>query len=183
MSEGSPAPAPAPAPAPGPDAATALGLAVVLLALAGISALLGGHFLLGALRLAAGLLAGAGLGTLLLALLGGRLRRRVRILLLAAGLALAVAAALTVPAVLATRPDRLERAAIATLAPLREGEAVHSAPDEQGPVLVRRADGTAQLVSAEAGVEEVEAAPEDVLALSADGTRLVQVTDDLTRVS
>ena len=182
MSEGSPAPAPAPAPAPGPDAATALGLAVVLLALAGISALLGGHFLLGALRLAAGLLAGAGAGAFLLALLGGRLRRRVRILLVA-GLALVVTLALTVPAVLATRPDRLERAAIATLAPLREGEAVHSAPDEQGPVLVRRADGTAQLVSAEAGVEEVEAAPEDVLALSADGTRLVQVTDELTRVS
>ena len=138
MSEGSPAPAPAPAPAPGPDAATALGLAVVLLALAGISALLGGHFRLGALRLAAGLLAGAGLGTLLLALLGGRLRRRVRILLVA-GLALVVAAALTVPAVLATRPDRLEDAASATLAPLREGEAVHSAPDEQGPVQIGRA--------------------------------------------
>ena len=163
---------------------------MVLLALAGISALLGGHFLLGVLRLAAGLLAGAGAGAFLLALLGGRLRRRVRILLLAAGLALVVAAALTVPAVLATRPDRLERAASATLAPLSEGEAVHSAPDGQGPVLVRRADGTAQLVSAEAGVEEVEAgveeveaAPEDVLALSADGTRLVQVTDELTRVS
>jgi hypothetical protein len=167
--------------APAPDAATALGLAVVLLALAGICALLGAHFLLGALRLAAGLLAGAGLGVLLLALLGGRLRRRMR-MLLAAGLALVVAAALTVPAVLATRPDPLEAAASATLAPLREGDAVHSAPGGQGPVLVRRADGTAQLVSAATGVEEVEAAPEDVLALSADGTRLVQVTDDLTRV-
>ena len=94
----------APAGEHAPDAATALGLAVVLLALAGISALLGGHFLLGALRLAAGVLAGAGLGVLLIALLGGRLRRRTRTLL-AAGLALVVALALTVPAVLATRVD------------------------------------------------------------------------------
>lgn len=168
-------------PEPAPDTATMLGAAVVLLALSGICALLGAHFLLGALRLSAGVLAGAGLGALLLALLGGRLRRRSWGLL-AAGVALAAALALTVPAMLATRPDRLEGAAAATLAPLREGDAVRSAPDGQGPVLVRRADGTAQLVIAGAGVEEIEAAPEDVLALSADGTRLVQVTGELTQV-
>ena len=50
----------APAGEHAPDAATALGLAVVLLALAGICALLGGHFLLGVLRLAAGVLAPIG---------------------------------------------------------------------------------------------------------------------------
>lgn len=169
-------------PDPAPDTATALGLAVVLLALAGICALLGGHFLLGALRLAAGLLAGAGLGVLLIALLGGRLRRRVRTLL-AAGLALVVALALTVPAVLVARTEPLDRAAAAGIAPLGEDDAVASAPNGQGPLLVRRADGSAQLVDASTGVQDVEAGPEDVLALSADGTRLVQVTGDVTRVS
>ena len=179
--EKDPGSAPDSAPEDEPDTATMLGLAVVLLALAGIGALLGDHLLLGALRLAAGMLAGAGVGALVLALLGGRMRARPR-RMLAAGLALAVALALTVPAVLATRADTLEDAASATLAPLREGDAVHSAPDGQGPVLVRRGDGTAQLVSAETGVQEIGAAPEDVLALSADGTRLVHVADDLTRV-
>ena len=173
--------APDNAPAPAPDRATMLGLAVVLLALAGICALLGEHFLLGALRLASGVLAGAGAGVLLLALLGDRPRRRTRTLL-AAGLALVVALALTVPAVLATRPAPPERAAAATLAPLQEGDAVRAAPTGQGPVLIRRADGSAQLVSTETGAQDVEAAPDDVLALSADGTRLVQVGDELTRV-
>ncbi|WP_434174422.1 PQQ-binding-like beta-propeller repeat protein [Brachybacterium conglomeratum] len=171
----------APAGEHAPDAATALGLAVVLLALAGISALLGGHFLLGALRLAAGVLAGAGLGVLLIALLGGRLRRRTRTLL-AAGLALVVALALTVPAVLATRVDSLGSAAAAEIAPLGEGDTVASAPGGQGPVLVRRADGTAQLLEPATGAREVESAPDDVLALSADGTRLVQVSGEVTRV-
>ena len=171
----------APAGEHAPDAATALGLAVVLLALAGISALLGGHFLLGALRLAAGVLAGAGLGVLLIALLGGRLRRRTRTLL-AAGLALVVALALTVPAVLATRVDSLGSAAAAEIAPLGEGDTVASAPGGQGPVLVRRADGTAQLLEPATGAREVESAAGDVLALSADGTRLVQVSGEVTRV-
>ncbi|WP_010549495.1 PQQ-binding-like beta-propeller repeat protein [Brachybacterium paraconglomeratum] len=171
----------APAGEHAPDAATALGLAVVLLALAGISALLGGHFLLGVLRLAAGVLAGAGLGVLLIALLGGRLRRRTRTLL-AAGLALVVALALTVPAVLATRVDSLGSAAAAEIAPLGEGDTVASAPGGQGPVLVRRADGTAQLLDAATGVHEVEASPGGVLALSVDGTRLVQVSGEVTQV-
>jgi hypothetical protein len=153
----------------------------VLLALAGICALLAAHFLLGGLRLAAGVLAGAGLGVLVLALLGGRLRRRTR-RLLAAGLALAAALALTVPAVLTTRLDPLERAAAATLAPLAEGDAVHSAPNGQGPLLVRRADGSAQLVTAGAESHDLEASAQDVLALSADGTRLVQVSGEVTRV-
>ncbi|MEJ6543420.1 hypothetical protein PQI65_09475 [Brachybacterium paraconglomeratum] len=164
-----------------PDAATALGLAVVLLALAGICALLGDHFLLGALRLAAGVLAGTGLGVLLLALLGRRLRRRTR-RLLAGALALVVALALTVPAVHASRVGSLESAAAAEIAPLGEGDEVASAPNGQGPVLVRRADGTAQLVGAGAEAREVEAAPDDVLALSSDGTRLVRVTGEVTRV-
>lgn len=163
------------------DAATALGLAVVSLALAGICALLGDHFLLGALRLAAGVLAGTGLGVLLLALLGRRLRRRTR-RLLAGALALVVALALTVPAVHASRVGSLESAAAAEIAPLGEGDKVASAPNGQGPVLVRRADGTAQLVGAGAEASEVEAAPDDVLALSSDGTRLVQVTGEVTRV-
>ncbi|MCT1909449.1 outer membrane protein assembly factor BamB family protein [Brachybacterium paraconglomeratum] len=176
MSEGR-----APAHEHAPDTATALGLAVVLLALAGICALLGDHFLLGALRLGAGVLAGAGLGVLLIALLGGRLRRRMRTLL-AAGLALVVALALTVPAVLPTRLDSLEHAAAAEIAPLGEEDTVASAPGGQGPVLVRRADGTAQLVEPGTGAREVESAPDDVLALSADGTRLVQVSGEVTRV-
>ncbi|WP_341856556.1 hypothetical protein [Brachybacterium sp. GPGPB12] len=163
------------------DAATALGLAVVSLALAGICALLGDHFLLGARAPRVGVLAGTGLGVLLLALLGRRLRRRTR-RLLAGALALVVALALTVPAVHASRVGSLESAAAAEIAPLGEGDKVASAPNGQGPVLVRRADGTAQLVGAGAEASEVEAAPDDVLALSSDGTRLVQVTGEVTRV-
>lgn len=167
--------------AEGPDTTTAIGLAVVLLALAGIAALVGGQFLIGALRLAAGFLAGAGAGLLLLAVLGARGRRGSR-RLLAGALALAVALALTVPAVLATRVPPLSEAAAASIPALGEGDTVHSVPAADAPVLVRRADGTAQVLGQEA-VHEVDAAAEDVLALSADGTRLIEVADGRTVVS
>ena len=58
------------------DAVVAAGLAVVLGALAGVCALLGGQFLLGVLRLAAGLLAGLAVGALAVAVLGERPRSR-----------------------------------------------------------------------------------------------------------
>ncbi|MGO1423593.1 MAG: PQQ-binding-like beta-propeller repeat protein, partial [Brachybacterium sp.] len=166
-----------PAQAPWLDRTTTLGAAVVLLALAGICALLGDHVVLGALRLAAGVLTGLGLGAALLALLSGR---RARLaphprLLVAAGTALATVLALTVPAMLATRVDPLADRAEVSLEPLGEGDTVHSLPAPDSPVLVRRADGTAQVLI-DGGVHVVEATEHDVLALSADGKRLVRAT-------
>ena len=171
-------------PGAGIDSSTALGLAVVLLALAGICALLGAHFLLGALRLAAGILAGLGFGAALLALLGAllsaRLAPRPRILF-AGGTALAVMLVLTVPAVLATRLDPLADQAAVSIDALAEGDTVHSLPAAGTPVLVRRADGSAQLLD-DTGARHLEATPGDVLALSADGARLVPATGATTEV-
>lgn len=167
--------------AEGPDTTTAIGLAVVLLALAGIAALVGGQFLIGALRLAAGILAGAGAGPVLLVLLGARGRRGSR-RLLAGALALALAAALTLPAVMATRVPPPAEAASASIPALGEGDTVHSVPAADAPVLVRRADGTAQLLHG-GTVHEVDASGADALALSADGTRLIEVTGGRTVVS
>lgn len=164
----------------GEERTVLLGAAVTLLALAGICALLGGHLLLGVLRLAAGLLAGAGLGAAVAALLRGRVRRRTGHLLAGAG-ALVLALALTVPAVLATRLPALAPEDAVSVDALGEGDVVHSLPAEGAPVLVRRADGSAQLLDA-AGVREVEASAHDVLALSADGTRLVRATGASTEV-
>jgi len=163
-----------------PDAATVLGAAVVLLALAGICALLGEHLVLGALRLAAGILAGAGLGAAVLALPLGRLRPRPR-RVIAAVLAVLVALALTVPAVLATRVAPLADRAEGSIEALAEGDRVHSVPVPYSPVMVRRADGAAQLLDA-VGARSVEATGHDVLALSADGARLVRATGASTEV-
>src|SRR5699024_10351946 len=65
---------------------------------------------------------------------------------------------------------------------LDDGDAVHSVPGPDAPVLVRRADGSAQLLGRGAPVD-VDAAAEDVLALSADGTRLIRAADGRTVVS
>lgn len=174
---------PAGAPRPdGLDPVTALGVAVVLAALAGIAALLAGHLLLGWLRLLAGVLAGGALGAAILAVPGNRPGPTAR-RLLAGGLALLLAAALTLPAALATRPEDLDRLATAEIAPLAADDTVTSVPGDGSPVLVRRADGTAQLLLPGTGVMELDAAPGNVLALSADGTRLVQVTAETTRVT
>lgn len=163
----------------GSDATTAIGLVVVLLALAGICALVGEHLLLGALRLAAGVLAGAGIGVLLLALLGARWRGRTRALL-AGGLALLMSLGLTLPAVLASHVAPLAQDALLSIEALEEGDVVRSVPGQDGPVLVRRADGTAQLLSAGASgpaeVTTIEARPEDLVALTAEGSHLVHTT-------
>ncbi|ATG51016.1 hypothetical protein CFK38_05335 [Brachybacterium vulturis] len=173
----------APAPESRLDRTTAFGAAVVLLALAGICALLGSHLVLGALRLAAGVLAALGLGAALCAVLAGR---RVRLaprprLLVAAGTALATALVLTIPAVVATRVDPLADGATLALEPLAEGDAVHSLPSSGSPVLVRRADGSGQVLL-DGVVHRVPASAHDVLALSADGRRLVRATGASTEV-
>ena len=170
----------APEHAGGIDRTTALGAAVALLALAGVCALLGGHFVLGALRLAAGILVGAGLGAALAAVLPARLATRPRSLL-AAGTALVVALALTVPAVIATRVDPLADRAQVALEPLAEGDTVHSLPAAGSPVMVRRADGPAEVLI-DGVAHRVDATAHDVLALSADGRRLVRATGASTEV-
>ena len=183
------------------DATTLTGVAVVALALAGICALLGSHVLIGALRLTAGVLAGLGAGTAGLVLMGSRGSPRRR-RLLAGALAIALAAALTVPAALGSRPDPLQAQATASIAPLTEHDRVTSVPTPAGPdspVLIRRADGSAQLLRGERvdqldpGDEidradeldpggELDAGEEDVLALSADGTRLLRTVEEATQV-
>lgn len=195
----------------GADATMLLGLAVVLGALAGICALLGGHFVLGALRLAAGILAGAAVGAGVLALLGlrrGRAADAVEAidrdeaidgddaaeapaasgartsrgpLLLAGALAAAVALALTVPSVLATRIAPLNEVASVRLAALEDGDVVHAVPGTDGPLLLRRADGSAQLVD-DSGARDLPAEVQDVLALTADGTRAVRTDGTTTAV-
>lgn len=167
----------------GPEISTAVGAGVVLLALAGICALLGSHLLIGALRLAAGVLAGAGLGVLVLPAARSWLPRRRR--LLAAALALLVAAALTVPAAVDSRTPPLEDRAVAVLEPLDEQDHITSVPDPQdpaaSPVLIRRADGSAQLLRA-GRLDALEPAGGDVLALSADGSRLARIGEHSTQV-
>ncbi|HJB09354.1 MAG TPA: hypothetical protein H9786_02305 [Candidatus Brachybacterium merdavium] len=167
-----------------PEISTAVGAAVVLLALAGICALLASHLLIGALRLAAGVLAGAGLGMLVLPIARRWLPRQRR-RLLAAALALLVAAALTVPAAVDSRTPPLEDQAVAVLEPLDEHDHITSVPDPPdpaaSPVLIRRADGSAQLLRA-GRLDPLEPADGDVLALSADGSRLLRIGEDSTRV-
>src|SRR5699024_1326861 len=152
----------APEHAGGIDRTTALGAAVALLALAGVCALLGGHFVLGVLRLAAGVLAGAGLGAALSAVLPARLAARPR-LLVAAGTALAAPRPLPAPAVIATRVDPLADRAEVALEPLAEGDAVHSLPAAGSPVMVRRADGPAEVLI-DGVAHRVDASAHDVLA-------------------
>lgn len=162
----------------GRDRATLIGLAVVLLAVAGICALLGSHLLLGALRIAAGILAGLGLAAALLALLPARPAPRA---LVAGATALAAMLLLIVPAVLATRVEPLADRAHLRIEALGEGDAVHSLPTPDSPVLVRRADGTAQVLIGQVA-HTIEATTHDVLALSADGRRLVRATGASTEV-
>lgn len=168
-----------------PDAATPLTAAVAALALAGVCALLAAHLLHGGARLAAGMLAGIGAGLALAALLG-RLAPRAPALArggAAALLALLLAGALTVPALLASRPEDLSDGALARLAPLAEGDAVVVAEDPDAPVLLRRADGPAQLLDPVTGsVGTLEAGAEERVLLAADGTRVLVVGARGTRV-
>lgn len=164
---------------PRPDVTTAIGVAVTLLALAGLCAVLGQHFLVGWLRLAAGVLAGAGAGALVLVALG-RLHRAVA-LGAAGAVAVLLAAALTVPAVLSARPIPLEDTALASIPALADGDRVTSLPLPGSPVLVRRADGTAELLRG-TRVDSVPTPAGALLALSADGTRLISVTGTMPGV-
>ncbi|MBM7501952.1 hypothetical protein JOD52_002792 [Brachybacterium muris] len=155
------------------DTTTAIGLAVTLLALAGLCALLGQHFLVGWLRLAAGLLAAFGVGALVLVALG---RSRRAVAFGAAGaVAVLLAAGLTVPSVLSARPTALEDAALVSIPALADGDRVTSLPLEGSPVLVRRVDGTAELLRG-TRVDTVDSSDGELLALSADGTRFIRVT-------
>lgn len=162
----------------GLDRATALGVVVVLLAVAGICALLADHLLIGALRLAAGVLAGLAIGAAVLAL---PIRRRRTARILAASAAAAGALALTVPAVLDTRLDALADHALADVEAIGEGDQVISVPRASSPVLVRSADGTGQLLQA-GRIDPVDADDGDLLALSAEGTHLLHVTGETTTV-
>lgn len=172
-------------PAP-PDLTSTIAVAVALLALAGVAALLGDHLLLGALRILAGVLAAAGAGALVLGLASRLLApgpaRSVLPRVLAASVAVLLGLALTLPPLLASRPTPLDRLAVATLPALGETDRVVSLPIPHSPVLVLRADGTASLLRG-ARVDAVTAHPGDVLALSAEGSRLVRIGDGVTVVS
>lgn len=151
------------------DATTALGAAVTLLALAALSALLGQHFLWGWLRILAGVLGGAGVGSALLMVLH---RRRWVLAGIAAAL---LALVLTVPAVLSARAAPLASIALASIPALADDDRVTSLPIQDSPVLVQRADGSGELLSG-SRVDEIPAQAGEILALSAEGTRLLRVT-------
>jgi len=170
--------------APGHDAATLLGIAVASLALGGVCWLLGAHLLIGALRLAAGVLLGLGAGVAVLALLArARPGRRWSGLRPAAALGLALALALTVPAAIGHRPDSLADAAIARLAPLAEGDGIIAGRTPDAPVLIHRATGPDELLDPAAGsVRSLPEADADRVLLAADGTRVLLVGAGSTRV-
>src|SRR5699024_11279221 len=71
------------------------------------------------------------------------------------------------------------------LHPPDEHDNITSHPDPPypaaSPVLIRRADGSAQLLRA-GRLDSLEPADGDVLALSADGSRLLRIGEDSTRV-
>lgn len=155
------------------DTTTGIGMALTLLALAGLCVLLGQHFLVGWLRLTAGLLAAFGVGVLVLVALGGS--RRAVAFGAAGAVVVLLAAGLTVPGVISARPTALEDAALVSVPALVDGDRVTSLPLEGSPVLVRRVDGTAELLRG-TRVDAVGSSDEELLALSADGTRLIRVT-------
>lgn len=165
---------------PAHDRAGILGHAVALLALAGTCALLADHFLIGALRLAAGLLAGLGLGAAVLVAAGSRLSPRMT-RIGAAAVALGAALALTLPAVLSTRLVPLADQAALAVPALSGEDRVFSVAAPGAPVLIRRAEGGDEVLS-DQGIHPVDAAPEDLLALSADGSRVVHSTGETTRI-
>lgn len=159
------------------DPLIALGIAVVLAALAGISAMLGAHLLIGALRLTAGILAGAAAGAGMLAV--PRLARHRIGRLLAFALALTLALALTVPAVIAARPAGLGPHTIARLDPLSAGDELRTPPAPDAPAFIHRADGTVELID-DHGVRRVATASGATIAVTADGQRLVEVAGETT---
>ncbi|GAA1734023.1 hypothetical protein [Brachybacterium phenoliresistens] len=169
---------------PAHDAATLLGFAVASLALGGVCWMLGAHLLIGALRLAAGMLMGLGAGLTVLAILA-RLRpgRRGSGRGPAAALGLALALALTVPAAIAHRPDSLADAAIARLAPLAEGDGIIAGRDPDAPVLIHRATGPDELLDpADGSLRTLPEADGDRVLLAADGTRVLLAGAGSTRV-
>jgi len=161
-----------------PDPVAWTGAAVVLGALAGVCALLGDHLLLGVLRIAAGVLVGLAAGAGLVALRRGR---GALLLPAAAVLALAVATALTAPALIAARAPSLDSSALARIAPLGDGDTVVGLGAAGAPVLVRRAAGGGQLLSG-TRVQAVESGADEALALSEDGTRLLRTSEAGTTV-
>lgn len=162
----------------GTDPVLALGAAIVLAALAGICALLGAHFVIGALRLVAGVLAGAALAAGILALPMWRALPGRRALL-AGGLGLALAVALTLPAVLAAHvPWPVPEAT--RIDPLGQGDRLLTVPAPDAPAVVRRADRLELLRGT--GVRTVPRGSGESAALAADGTRLVLTDGETTRV-
>lgn len=162
-------------------------LAVALGALGATAWVLGEHDLRAWLRLLGGALVGSAAGATVLVLLGGVLARRRRALRIAAGaVAVLAAVALTVPAILAHRGATLDGRELAHLAPLGETDRVVSVPalGHTSPVLVLRAAGGAQLVSADGRtVTDLGARKGDAAALTADGRYVLVVHGGRTRIS
>lgn len=183
VTDDAPADVPAQQPPDGPlEEPLVLGaVAVLCAALGGIGLLLSGLWLLGWLHILAWLLLGVALGSALLAglaMVARRFRARWRMLL--AGLtAGALAAAMTVPAVLDTRPQALADVALARTAPLIRDDQVVSVPVAGAPVLIRYGDGAGTLLSAQ-GAETIPAQKGTALGLSADGRWLVQAGPERT---
>ncbi len=159
-----------------------LSIAVVLAAVGAACWIVGEHQLRAVLRLLGGALAGLALAPLVLAA-AGRARRAMQV---AGVLAVLAALALTVPAVLAHRVGTLDGIELEGLAPLGADDQVVSVAGTEEPsaILVRRAGGASQLVTADgASVADLATVPKDVVALSADGRYVTVAHDGSTRVA
>lgn len=179
------------------DAVPSVALAVALAAGGAAAWVLGEHLLSVPLRVLGGLLVAAAAVPIVLAVVGGHRRRTIV-------LAVAVAAALAttgIPALM-HRPGPVRGTEIDGLAPLGPDDQAVSVPrassagtattsgssagSASGPsaILVRRADGTAQLVAPDgSSATDLGAAAGDVAALTADARYVVVVHDGATRIA
>ena len=162
-------------------------LAVILGSLGTLAWVYGEDRLSALLRILGAAAIGLAVGALVVAALVRVLSARRRALRLTAlGVAAATALALTVPFALAQRAGELGGRQLTDLEPLRADDRVVSVPGTEAPspILVLRADGTAQLIAADGtAVTDLGAAAGDAVGLTPDGRWVLLVRDGSTRIA
>lgn len=164
-----------------------LALTVILAGLGALAWVLGEDRLSAALRIGGAVLIGLAAGALAVAALVRVMAGRRRTLRLTAlGIAAATALALTAPFAIVQRAGELGGRALADLEPLGAEDRVVSIPgtEAMSPILVLRADGAAQLVSADGtAVTDLGASGADAVALTPDARWVLLVRDGSTRIA
>lgn len=165
-----------------------IGASVVLTCAAGIMLIVAAHLLLGWLWILGGVIAGCAAACATLAVPSLRRHRLLVQRVTALAVAVAVAATVIAPVWASARPSSLAQVAALRIAPITRGDTVISpstpradAPAADAPVLVRRVDGHGDLLWRDR-VIRVDAQRGDLLALTADGTRLVHASDGQIRL-